>query len=256
MWEYRDKKDRQNFLKKRYLTWTLNGEKETAHTDLGRIWSKLEHCEWGGQWQKMKSEREAEGEDTEPCRPWYRVWILFWLQWGIIEGLHEGEWHDLIYLLERSFWVLYEGWTIRDKSKNRATGQEPVLVFQVRNDKSVVITAEIVNSVGFGIYFGSRASKPCWWIWLGCEAKRGMEAIGLSNWGTMAITDLGGFGGRWVNSGRGRIKSLVLAMLNLRCQVDIQVEIWSWEMAIHLNFQSRTIWSWRRRVSLQIICSI
>lgn len=49
----------------------------------------------------------------------------------------------------------------RDKSENRAAGQEAILVFQVRDNKSLVITAAIVNSVGFGIYFGRRARKTC-----------------------------------------------------------------------------------------------
>lgn len=55
----------------------------------------------------------------------------------------------------------YKGQTVRDKSENREVGQEAILVFQVRDDKSILITAETVNIVGFGIYFGSRANKSC-----------------------------------------------------------------------------------------------
>lgn len=54
----------------------------------------------------------------------------------------------------------------------------------------------------------------------------------MSNYGTVAITDMGKFGRRGVNLGRGGIKSLDLAMVSLRCQLGIQVEMSSWEMEI------------------------
>lgn len=130
--------------------------------------------------------------------------------------------------------MLYKGQAVRDKNENREASQESILVFQVTDDKNILRRARTVNMVGFGIYFGSRTSKSYRWIWLGCEAKRRMEVwVTKVQWPSL---DMGRFGGKWMNLGRDEIKSLTLAMLNLRCQLDIQVEIQSWEM--HIQFRA------------------
>ena len=84
--------------------------------------------------------------------------------------------------------MLCEGLTVRDKSENREASQEATLVIQMRDDRSL----EIVNFCCLICHiFGSTANRSCSWIGLRCEAKRGMGTVGLSNWGTVAITDTG-----------------------------------------------------------------
>lgn len=57
----------------------------------------------------MKSEREAEEKIQNLAVHGREFGFYSDYNEGIIGGWHEKEGYDLIYLLERSFWVWYEG---------------------------------------------------------------------------------------------------------------------------------------------------
>lgn len=85
--------------------------------------------------------------------------------------------------------------------------------------------------------------------------QRGIRTVGLSNWGTVAITDMGKFGRRGVGQGRGGIKSLDLAMSEFEMPVrhpSGNVKLGDGNMIPELPL----IQDWRWKVSQQITCSI